>query len=140
MTEVERFDVSKVPDHGRPRVVEFSAPEGRLALHVSREDGSLWLFGEGPRGGQHGPAVFPLSMAERMLTWLDGGAQGAAPSTMGVVWLDRNEDERKLVIKKDAMHQRGLTMPFDSNAVKELTTALREWATLVASRGARIYA
>lgn len=141
MVEVERFDISKVPDHGRPRVMELRGREGILGVHCSRDDGSLWLFAAGPSGGDRGHVVFPVRMAGQLAAWLDGGAENsAAPSTTGALWLDpRKADrvlgERMLVLAHAGGARKRWQMLLDENARDELMTALREWAEAAVKLG-----
>lgn len=130
MVEFERFDISTVPEHGRPKIVEFRGDEGRLAVHCERDTGALWLFADGPRGGARGTVVFPVRMAERLLSWLEDGARNAAPSTQGVLWLDRADEGRRTVaVAADALRRARWRMALDEPATDELLSCLRAWAT-----------
>lgn len=147
MIEVERFDISQVPDHGRPRVMELRGKPGVLGLHCKRDDGSLWLFAVGPAGGDRGEVVVPVRYAPQLAAWLDGEARGAMPSTMGVLYLDPPDHwpsyrtwpdgaERMLVVRKRAGLSSKWEMPLDAAATDKLLTALREWEEACVRMGA----
>lgn len=134
MIEVEGFTPD--PTHGRPRLVEFRGREGRLSVHVERETKALWLFASGPKDGDRGHVVFPVTMAARLVEWLAGGMRNAAPSTTGVLWIEGpRADERMVVVAKDALHRSKWQMQFDPKAESVLTTLLREWAEKALAHG-----
>lgn len=131
--EIEHFDVNEHPDHGRPQAVGFSGREGTLNVHISREDGSLWMFADGPSGGDQGHVVIPVRLAGQIRTWLGSDYEGAMPSTSGALWLDLRDDApgRTLVIARAAGVRRRWQMKLDPNAVREFDACLRQWSEAV---------
>lgn len=130
--EVERFNIDDVPDHGRPRVAEFRDKCGRLAVHVERDSGALWLFAEGPAGGDRGHVVFPVRMAARLGEWIAEGCRNAAPSTSGVFYLDQVDGltkRRICVAARAGLARRSRWyMPIEGDALDELLLCLRSWS------------
>lgn len=126
---VERF--APDPTAGRPRVAEFRHRVGRLAVHCSREDGSLWLFATGPSGGKRGEVVVPLRRAGDLVAWLDADERGKVFSG-GRAYLVLREspppDVAATVVVGGANGTRRLSVPFDAHALAELRACLREWA------------
>lgn len=120
-TKVERFVPN--PDHGRPRVASFSGPEGKLSVHCAREDGTLWLFADGPRGGARGEAVVPIRRAADMLRWLDQPT-ALMPTSRGVASLRDGE----LYLGAPGF-TRPWKMRLDPAATDAFKLCLREWAT-----------
>lgn len=125
MVEVERFDVSKVPDHGRPEVARFTGRTGSVAVHCSREDGSLWLFAKGPRGGERARVTVPVRLAGDVLAWQERHVEGSPMPCTGA---------GRLAIKGElpAAYIRGereiLYLPLGEAGAAEFATCLREWA------------
>ena len=76
------------PTHGRPRLAALSGPEGELAIHVERESKTLWLFANGPKGGDRGKVIVPVRHAGRLVEWIDaGGDQAFGPGGEGYMVL-----------------------------------------------------
>jgi hypothetical protein len=126
--EVERFDVNEKPDSGRPRIVEFRGREGTLAVHVSRGDGSLWLFALGPRGGDRGTVAVSVPRAVALLAWLDGETTGFYAGGTWIRWRETGDGEPfELIVAKSVMG-RHWRMRFDAPARDELLACLRGWA------------
>lgn len=121
--KVERFTPN--PEHGRPMVASFTGREGRLAVHCSREDGSLWLFAEGPKGGDRGTVVVPVRQAGAVLAWVDDeDAETMMPSTgRGYLALRYGG-----VMVGVPGWSRDWRMKLDPVVREELRTCLREWA------------
>lgn len=121
---IERFDVS-LSDGTRPKVAEFRSPDGTLAIHCSREDGSLWLFATGPRGGDRGHLALPLHRADAVTEWLDHPDTVLRASghymTLRV---------RTLIVRRPGVTGKDLQMIFADGdmAWEELQLALRTWA------------
>jgi hypothetical protein len=128
--QVSFFDAREHPDHGRPRVAAFVGAQGEADLHADRESGALWVFAQGPRGGSLGQAVFPPVHADRVLAWLDGDARGAAPSTMGALWLEPLAVGCSLVVANRAGLRRKLVLVLDHAAERTFRECLRTWATM----------
>lgn len=127
MVTVERFDISRVPEHGRPKVAEFTGREGSVAVHCSREDGSLWLFAKGPAGGDRGGLAVPLESAGELWLW----AENPTPlMPVGGGWLA----VRRGKLHVAARGRRALVMVFDDAALAELLTCLRSWAVATVRR------
>lgn len=127
MVAIERFDISQVPDHKRPRVMEMRHyKSGTLAVHCSREDGSLWLFALGPRGGDRGHVVVPIRRADELAVWLDGDL---SENFVGGAGLIRIRDG-SLVIR-DRKATKVFAMQLDEKDQAEFATCLREWVRAV---------
>lgn len=77
MTAVTRHDPAAHPDHGRPCILELKGKAGKLAVHVSRDDRSLWLFATGPSGGDRGRVCLATRLAPQLAEWLAGGCEGS---------------------------------------------------------------
>lgn len=142
---VERFDVDAVPDHRRPRVASFACREGALNVHVSRDDGSLWLFAQGPAGGDRGRMVIALKQAGDLREWLDVGSRPRAEASSRR--MPFGGGRTYLVLRDPPVRQPGvhvqvvvgvsgwtrrLILPFDVQGFDELMACLREWATAAA--------
>lgn len=128
---IERFDPAAKLDHGRPEVLRFTGPEGRLSLHVARVDRSLWLFAHGARGGDLGRVVIPATAlyTTALLGWLDGELVRGAPSTLGALWIEPD----RVVVADRAERRRKLRLRLDDRSRRALLTFLHEWAEAAAA-------
>lgn len=126
---VERFDISAVPDHARPRLAAFTGKEGQINVHCSREDGSLWLFVQGPAGGDRGKLAFGTNRAGYVLAWLD--ARDNRVLSGGSGWMS---EENALIRVGRSGLTRTWRMTFDDAALDEFRTCLRQWAEAVRRR------
>jgi hypothetical protein len=124
---VERFDISLVPDHGRPEVVRFTGQAGVVQVHCDREDGSLWLFAKGPRGGERARVTVPVRLAGDVLGWLERADGEYMPSTGGRLKVKYVGTAPRVVV----LGREGLSLPVGEEALGEFRTCLREWATAV---------
>lgn len=140
--KVDRFDPDAVPDHKRPRVMQFTAREGSLSVHCSRENGSLWIFATGPAGGDRGTMTVPVARAGDLLTWVGRSGERGAFQAGGASLSLRGqypgvkvaEGERLLVVSRST-GRRVWRMRMDSEAADELLRCLVAWAK-EAERGA----
>lgn len=126
MVEVERFDITRHPEHGRPRVVEFRSPAGKLVVHCSRDDGSLWMFAVGPAGGDRGQVILPVRRVADVEAWVDGNRTTGLGGGKGYL-LMRGD----FVLVRRIGVTRDWRMEFDAEGREELLTVLREWAAAV---------
>lgn len=124
--KVERFDIAAVPDHARPRIASFTGREGQINVHCSREDGSLWLFVQGPAGGDRGKLAFGTNRAGYVLAWLD--AHDGRVLSGGSGWMS---EENALIRVGRTGLSRTWRMAFNADALSEFRTCLRQWAEAV---------
>jgi hypothetical protein len=127
LVTVERFDVSQATTSQRPRIVEFTSRAGTLSVHCSREDGSLWLFAVGPRGGGRGTLAFPVARAQALLEWTQDPQKviGGAEYKMYVkLWTVIIRKHTHILTDSDFR----MVFAEDEDAFLELLTALRSWA------------
>ena len=142
---VERFDIDEHPDHGRPLVARFKGEGGALHVHVKRDDGSLWVFGYGPAGGDRGTWVCHLRRAGQLAEWLDGDISGGEWGIRGLSGGQgyvlsvadgegAREGMRKLRLRKlGSLSARAVLSVFvKPEEADEFVTCLREWATAAA--------
>lgn len=130
MTTVQRFEPE--PSHGRPRIAEFAGPEGAFSVHCNREDGSLWLFASGPRGGERGRAAWGQHRADEMLAWLDHDDRSPLFGGEGLIyWFARIEGGARVLQMDTQGARRGFGLHLDPAAVDEFKVCLREWAEAV---------
>lgn len=123
--KVEEFD-EQPPDHGRPCIAAFTGDEGRVALHVERDSGRLWLFVAGPAGGERGRLAFGTGRADAVREWVDGDRTGVLAG--GTCWLTLRGD---VLHVRRARHSRGWSMRFDDAALTVFVRYLREWSRAV---------
>lgn len=126
---IERFNIDEQPTAGRPRVLALRGDAGELAVHVLRENGSLWLYATGPRGGDRGMVVIPTRRAGALAEWLRDGCRNAAPSTTGALWIeDDGEGNLRAIVAERAGRRDRWTLKLDAEMHAELTTCLSSWA------------
>lgn len=124
MTFVRTFNINSLPDHHRrPCIAEFMDSGGKLAIHCDRDDGSLWLFATGPRGGDRGKIAFALSRAGFVRAWCQQGCVGAIYGARH--WVNINVDHVEIHPHGRAERWK-LTLSPDARA--ELVLAIRSWA------------
>ena len=120
--EVKRHEAN--PEHGRPCILTLTGEPGQLAVHVDREDRSLWLFATGPRGGDRGRWVCPVTRAGAMALWTQDpgvgfyGAEHHLRIRDGELWLFRSVHDQRTWFR----------MQLTPEAREMLLLCLREWA------------
>jgi hypothetical protein len=126
MTRVELFAPSV--EHGRPKLASFSGPEGELACHVSREDGSLWLFAHGPSGGDRGFVLVQVGEAHRLGAWLDDGPAGAFhASASRSSWLELAAGSVTVASISTRYNMKRWSLDLDDAAERQLRELLSAW-------------
>jgi hypothetical protein len=119
------------PEHGRPEVLRLVGREGSLRFHIDRATRVLVIYAIGPRGGERGYVSAQPVMAGRIVEWLDGGCDRAAPTSNGALWLEAEGAGAKLTLMMAAGWARRFEMFLNFAQEVELRGLLREWAVQV---------
>jgi hypothetical protein len=129
-TAVERFKPD--PMHGRPKIATFTTSEGELAVHCARDDGSLWVFAHGPRGGDRGECAWGLGRANEVLGWLDRDDRSPLYSSHGWLVVSARVVGGGVILSMfKGGSLRSFSISLDEAAHREFRTCLREWAEAV---------
>lgn len=122
------------PTHGRPRVLALTGREGRLAVHIQRDDGSLWLFASGPKGGDRGKVVVATRVADKLAAWIaDECADTFHYTGRGWITLRPGPDGDRTVVVGTSGLSRTWKMRLDPASLAILVECLHGWATAARS-------